>query len=259
MNYGLYLSAAGVLTNMHRQDVYANNLANINTTGFQPDAAVTQQRLPERLEDPTVFADPQRMLERLGGGVLQRQTKINFTQGALEQTNSQLDVALQGDGFLLVGTPGSPSEWSLTRDGRLTRDAEGHLAMASTGRKVLNTDGQAIYVEAAGEVSVKADGAIEQNGEALGMMRVVMPSRREDLVKQGGNLFGLKAGFEDATNLLPSSAQVTQFHIENSGVDPIMTLNSMIGAAKAAKGAAKMMQYHDFTMNLAIGTLGRVR
>ena len=131
--------------------------------------------------------------------------------------------------------------------------------MATTGQKVLNTDGQAISVEATGRLTVQSDGSIDQDGNALGALRVVMPSRREDLIKQGANLFGLKNGFEDASAMTASEARVTQFHLESSGVDPITALNSMIGAAKAAKGAAKMMQYHDFTMNLAVSTLGRVR
>ena len=50
MNYGLYLSAAGTLSSMFRQDVIANNLANLNTVGFKPDMVYNRQRLPERLE-----------------------------------------------------------------------------------------------------------------------------------------------------------------------------------------------------------------
>ncbi|MBT8484767.1 MAG: flagellar biosynthesis protein FlgF, partial [Phycisphaerae bacterium] len=50
MNYGLYLSAGGALSSMYRQDVLANNLANMNTTAFKPDRVTTRERLPERLE-----------------------------------------------------------------------------------------------------------------------------------------------------------------------------------------------------------------
>ena len=57
MNYGLYLSANGALTSMYRQDVVANNLANLQTVGFKPDMVATRQRLPQRLEDPSAMAD----------------------------------------------------------------------------------------------------------------------------------------------------------------------------------------------------------
>src|SRR5262245_52880288 len=59
MNYGLYLSASGALTSLHRQDVLANNLANINTVGFKPDMVTTRARLAERLESPGAPIDPQ--------------------------------------------------------------------------------------------------------------------------------------------------------------------------------------------------------
>jgi flagellar basal body rod protein FlgG len=50
MNYGLYISAAGTLTSLHRQDALANNLANVNTAGFKPDEVQFRARLPERLD-----------------------------------------------------------------------------------------------------------------------------------------------------------------------------------------------------------------
>lgn len=259
MNYGLYLSAAGVLSNMHQQDVYANNLANVNTIAFQPDAASSQQRLPARLEDPSNFADPQRMLEKLGGGILQRETRISFTQGTLSDTGRPLDVAIQGDGFLTVGSPGDPKNWSLTRDGRMTIDTDGELAMASNGMKVLNASGQAIGVDSIGAIEITKDGSVIQNGVERSRLHIVSPSDRNDLFKKGQNLFGLKSGIESNDALTSSDATLMQNHIEQSGVDPVMTLNSMINASRAAKGAAKMMQYHDFTMNLAVNTLGRVR
>ena len=70
MNYGLYLSAAGVLNNLQRQDVIANNLANVNTVGFKPDSVLTRHRLPERLESGHLI-EPREMLERLGAGCRQ--------------------------------------------------------------------------------------------------------------------------------------------------------------------------------------------
>ena len=52
MNYGLYLSASGVLTSLHKQDVTTNTLAHVKTVGFKADTVYTRQRLPARLESP---------------------------------------------------------------------------------------------------------------------------------------------------------------------------------------------------------------
>ena len=70
MNYGMYLSASGVLTNTYRQDVYANNLANAQTVGFKVDVPSIKQRDPESIEDDLGYSVSKDMLDRLGGGVL---------------------------------------------------------------------------------------------------------------------------------------------------------------------------------------------
>src|SRR5690606_21363941 len=139
MDYGLYLSAAGVLTNMHRTDVHANNLANVATTGFKPDFAVIRQRLPERLEDNIADVPAHELLERLGGGVLVDPTRSDFTQGRLETSDQPLDLALQGDGFFVVdsGRGEDDERLRLSRDGRFTIDARGTLVRSTDGLPVL--------------------------------------------------------------------------------------------------------------------------
>jgi flagellar basal-body rod protein FlgF len=104
MNYGLYLSASGAMTAMHKQDVYANNLANVNTIGFKPDSVFTRHRLPERIEQPHLHADPHKLLEQLGGGQFIDPTFTNLTQGALTATDRPLDVAIDGEGFFVIST-----------------------------------------------------------------------------------------------------------------------------------------------------------
>ena len=89
MNYGLYLSASGVLTNTYRQDVFANNLANVETPGFKPDLPSIRQRDPEAIEDNLGFQGSNELLDRLGGGVLAGQQRINFNQGTLRPTGNR--------------------------------------------------------------------------------------------------------------------------------------------------------------------------
>ena len=91
MNYGLYLSASGVLTNMYRQDVFANNLANAQTIGFKPDFPMLSQRDPESVEDDAGFDVRHDLLDRLGGGVYAGPQAIDFSVGRLEQTENPMD------------------------------------------------------------------------------------------------------------------------------------------------------------------------
>lgn len=103
MNYGLYLSASGVLTNMYRQDVIANNLANVETVGFKLDLPSIRQRDPESIEDSFGSDVSKRLLDKLGGGVLAAQQRINFSPGPIEKTGAPLDVALDSPGAFFCG------------------------------------------------------------------------------------------------------------------------------------------------------------
>jgi flagellar basal body rod protein FlgG len=258
MNYGFYLSAAGVLTSMYRQDVVANNLANLNTPGFKPDEVYTRQRLPARLERADAAADPQQLLEHLGGGVLVDPTYINLRQGNLARTGAPLDVAIRGEGFLVLSTGrGSGNEHlRLTRDGRLTLNASGELVTAAGGLRVLNTSNQPIRLDRAAEIRIAPTGDISQNGTVVGRIQVTAPPPPNQLAKAGNTELRFNAAA--AASRRPSSAALAQGYLESSAVDPILALNTMINAAKSVQANAKMMQYHDHLMGQAINTFGRV-
>lgn len=256
MKYGLYLSAAGALTSMQRQDVLASNLANLNTTAFKPDSVMVHQRLPARVEQGAL-ADPREMLERLGGGVHALPTRTSMQQGTVEPTGNPFDLALEGEGFLVVDDPTDPGAFALTRDGRLTRGADGTLVTATGGRPVLDVGGAPITVPARGTLAVDERGRVSVDGRPLAQLRVTMPENgASDLRRIGHGLFGLTEGATLPET--PADARVRQGALESSGVDPIMTLNSMISAAKAANSNLKMMQFSDYLTGQAINTFARV-
>jgi flagellar basal-body rod protein FlgF len=255
MNYGLYLAAGGAMNGMHRLDVVANNLANVNTVGFKPDGVTTRQRLPERLEMPRIDTDPKWMLEQLGGGLLGEPSRVQMVQGRLEATGNPLDVAVEGDGFLVVehaGTDGS-TELRLTRDGRLTRDADGRLVRAETGQPVLDERGGTMVLSARGAVDIGTDGTVRQDGAVVGRLQLVATDA-SNLVKAGQNLLRLR----DADAVRPAVGSVQQGYVEHSAVDPVRALSDLIGASKAIEANAQMMQYHDHIMGQTVNTFGRV-
>ncbi|MCH7571682.1 MAG: flagellar hook-basal body protein [Planctomycetes bacterium] len=262
MNYGLYLSASGALANMFRQDLYANNLANMNTIGFKPDIAVMRHRLPERLESPGTFAsssvDPQLMLERLGGGVFGHPTRISMAQGDLMETGRDLDVALQGEGFLVISPDGDPDEQNLrlTRDGRMTLDAEGRLALSTNGMIVLDVNNLPITLDRSAKIHINEVGDVTQNERVIAKLRITQPQDPSRLRKVGHSLLRLDDNSADA--LTPAGGRLLQGHLETSATDPIMTLNAMISATKAMQSNATMMQYHDQIIGLTVNTFGRI-
>ncbi|MHC4996159.1 MAG: flagellar basal body protein, partial [Planctomycetota bacterium] len=99
MNYGLYMSSSAVLTGMHLQDVAANNLANVNTVGFKAGLASIQSRDAESIEDRLGVDMAHQLLDKLGGGVLLRPSKVDTSNGALDKTENPLDVGIDRDGF----------------------------------------------------------------------------------------------------------------------------------------------------------------
>jgi flagellar basal body rod protein FlgG len=258
MNYGLYLSASGALHSLFRQDLYANNLANADTIGFKPDIAFARQRDPARLEAlsfEAASADPQWMLERMGGGLLGEPVRVRLAQGDLVPTGNDLDVALQGDGFLVVQDDRS-GQRLLTRDGRLTLDGDRRLVLASSGWPVLDADNRPITLDPSASIAIDARGAISQNGRAIARLQVARPADPAALEKVGHSL--LRIAHESPESLLPGNGEVVQGHVESSATDPIMTLNDMINASKAVQANAQMMQYHDHVMGMAVNTFGRI-
>lgn len=258
MDYGMYLSAAGVLTNMHRTDVFANNLANVNTAGFKPDFAVVRQRLPERLEDNLATVPPQELLERLGGGVLIDPTRVNLEQGALELTENPLDLGLQGDGFFVVDTGRGEDDarLRLSRDGRLTTDARGTLVRAADGLPVLDRNNNPVRIRRGEPVDVDETGAVRQGGDVVARLRLVdVPDDRLLAKADGANLLTYRASFETLT---PASASVRQGMVERSAVDPIKAMLAINRATGAMNRNTRMIEIQNETVRGAINNLGRI-
>lgn len=257
MNYGFYISAGGALTSLHQQDVYANNLANVQTSGFKRDLVFFEQRLPARLERNEAI-DPQWMLEQLGGGRFAAPTHTDFEQGQLVPTGRPLDVAIKGDGFFVVnsGRGTGAERLRFTRDGRFSLNGQGELVQAGTGMRVLDANDRPIVLQPGAEVRIEGDGAVRQNGQTVATVQVTRVPDQSQLRKAGDNLFMLTNTAQ--TGRLPADAALEQGFTEASTVDAIKDLNALIGASRAAQSNSKLMQYHDQVMNLTINTMGRI-
>jgi flagellar basal body rod protein FlgG len=258
VNYGIHISASGALAAMYRQDVFANNLANMDTTGFKPDVPAAMHRDPARVEDGLAFMPSSPLLERLGAGALSAPNRVSYTQGALEATGQPFDLALQGDGFFVVRleVQNNSDRLRLTRDGRFTRDASGRLVMASSGLAVLDTRNSPIQIPDGPGVRVDADGAVRQGDRLVARLRVVNVPDRDVLVKEGHSLFRAPSGAMDAAR--PSPALVRQGFLEMSGVDAFRAMMQVTSAGREVDGSMSLIAQHDRMMERAINTLGRV-
>lgn len=258
MNYGLYLSASGVLTNSYRQDVFANNLANVNTVGFKPDLPTLAQRQPEAIEDAVPYGTAHDLLDRLGGGVLAGQQRVNFAAGPIELTGRDLDVALTDTNSFLtvehVDPQSGEASARLTRDGRLAVSGEGFLVNA-TGHRVLGPGDQPIALSANAATTVTPDGRLQQNGADVGVLQVATVNDTDRLEKTGANLFTFAGPDPRTPNLTPN---LRVGALESSGTSAIGTMMQIMATTKAATANANLIKYHDTLMDRAVNTLGRV-
>jgi flagellar basal-body rod protein FlgF len=254
MDYGLQISASGALANIHAQDTLTNNLANINTTGFKPLLAGTMFREAARIEDGLSHMSSNELLERLGSGVLSAPATINFAQGELEPSSSEYDLAIEGDGFFLVGNPENPA---LTRDGRFTLNSENQLVMAATGTLVLSDKGAPIEIDPTqGILEVWSDGRMFQSGQGVGRIRIVDVTTREALRPIGDGQYANQDGSRLET--IAGNGLIRQYMLEGSGANEIDALMKIQSASRGAQSNIGMIDMQNRLISQAINTFGRI-
>lgn len=258
MSYGLQISASGATAALYRQDVHANNLANMDSVGFKPDIPTQHARDAVRIEDSLPFLPSDQLLERLGGGVLMNPNLVDFAQGAIRTTGNPLDLAIDGEGFFVMRPqPGSdPKQVQLTRDGRFTRSSTGQLVSASTGAPVLDTGDRPITIAPGAPVTVDGDGTVRQRGATVARLKVVAVSDLRRLEKLGAGMFS--APTDALARAGAGTGSIKQSTVEESGVSEIRSLMSITAAGRDVEGNISMIQQHDRLMDRAINSLGRV-
>lgn len=255
MNYAWNIAAAGVLTAMYRQDVAANNLANIETAGYKPDITFTMPRKAAHDEPGNASLTSNALLDRLGGGVLMAPNRVDFTQGEIAKSGNPFDVAIQGDGFLSVAGA-QPGQVRLTRDGRLTLDATGKLVTASQGQAVLDSNGLPITLDRQSEAAIDSDGTIRQNGQTVAKLAFNDVPDRRVLKKTGGGFYTYTSSA--AASNLPATGRLVQGATEKSAVDPIMAMLDVQNAASDVGSSMRVMQIQSDMSKLTVNTFGRV-
>lgn len=244
---GLYSAVSAMLMNANRQQVLSHNIANLETPGFKQ--ILTSAR--DFMQQQSVFTPDKTStyLGRLGLGTQVGPEFIDYEQGALQETNNPLDLALQANGFFTVKTPDGNR---FTRDGRFLRDAKNTLVTVE-GFQVLSDAGQPITLPD-GEVLVAADGAISVDGTAVAKLGIgVFTNPETDLVHSGGNLFTGPAA--STSQALP---QVSQGYLEASNANPTQLMTQLVEVARSYEAAQKLVQNQDELLGRSIASLGRI-
>jgi flagellar basal body rod protein FlgG len=255
MSYGLQISASGVAAAMYRQDVLANNLANINTVAFKPDIPSSRPRQDVRHEDGVFNLPSNELLERLGGGVLMNPNRINLSPGALRPTGNPLNIAIQSNGFLKLRNGDSSKTATLSRDGRLAVNTKGELVLSSSGMPVLDDSERPIVVAPGLPIKIDGNGTISQDGKPIASLGLVSVSNPEQLTKAGDGL--MKAPAATVNQMPPEARNFQQNSLEDSGVNEIQAIMDMTSASSEVAAHVSLMQAHDKMMEKAINSIGR--
>ncbi len=260
MNVALYSSATGMQAQQLNLDTIANNLANVNTTGFKKSKIefqdlLYQQSRPAGADSGAGNEVPAGL--QVGAGSRVVSTAKIFTQGTLAQTGERLDVAIQGDGFYEVQRPDGTSAY--TRDGSFKINSTGQV-VTNDGLPVLSgfqpippgaTD---ITISQSGDVSVRT-----ATGTTSFKIQLVRFANATGLESAGGNLF-LETAASGTPELGNPGEQgygrTVQGFLEGSNVNVVGEMVNMIIAQRAYEINSKAIQTSD-TMLQEVNNLKR--
>jgi flagellar basal body rod protein FlgG len=253
MIYGLYRSAAGVMTSGYRQGVIANNLANVDTVGFKRNLAVTQQRRLGVEERPELMRFQDRFFDALGGGTLLSPTETDHSQGNLETTGKGTDAAIVGEGYFVVEKQG---ERFLTRNGNFVLNNQGELILADgSNAAVLSSGLSRIVLDPLAKTEINEQGGIIQRGLPVAQL-AVKRADRDSLEQIGQHLLRPDGGVDGLADSTTSTIQGGA--LERSNVEPSTELTQLLESQRMLEANANLIRYQDQTLGRLVNDVGRV-
>jgi flagellar basal-body rod protein FlgF len=234
MEPSIYVSLSGQLALQRRLDTIANNVANSSTPGFRAENVTFESVYSG---NAVVYSGP-------GTATFSRHA------GPIVQTDNSLDVAIQGNAFLALSTPGGTV---YTRDGRMRISATGDLETLD-GHTVLDTGGAPLQINPAlGPIHIARNGTISQNGDRVGTLGLFkIPAEAQLARGEGAGLVSDVAGEQVADF---SDAGLLQGYIESANVNPVLEMTRLISVSRAFEALSAAMDQSDRKLSDAVRTL----
>jgi len=248
----LAIAATGMNAQQTNLEVIANNIANINTTGFKRARAEFSDLLyqAERVQGVPNRANQALVPEgsHVGLGVKTSAIRNVHLQGTLVNTGNKLDVALTGQGWFQI--EGANGETLYTRAGSFNTNAEGQLVTVDgylvAGGIVVPDDAIEIIVNKSGQFFARYADQVEV--EELGQLTLSNFSNEAGLAPLGDNLFQETAASGPAIAGIPGDpgfATTEQYYLESSNVDPVKEITELISAQRAYEMNSKVIKAAD--------------
>ncbi len=248
----LKIAATGMAAQQMRVETISNNLANMSTTGYNARRAEFSDLHYQQISRPgSINAADGTVLPtgvQLGLGVRPASVSVHLAQGSLSATNGDLDVAIDGNGYLEVQLPSG--EIGYTRDGGLKRSAEG-VIVTSDGfpvapEIVIPDDARSISINGEGEVYAYFQNAVE--AQLLGQFTLANFTNAKGLEARGSNLFTETEASGPALSATPGQdglGTLRQGYLEDSSVDPVREVTELIEAQRGYELNSKVISAAD--------------
>jgi flagellar basal-body rod protein FlgG len=247
----LWIAKTGMEGQQTQLDAISNNLANVGTNGYKRSGVVFEDLMYQNLRPAGAATSDQSQLPtglQVGLGVRAAATTRNFSQGSLQQTGNNLDVAIKGPGFFQIQLPDGSTGY--TRDGGFQTDANGQIVTnagyALQPGLTIPATASSVTIAADGSVRVTLPGQVAP--QTLGQIQLASFINPAGLDARGGNIFG-----ETAASGTPSAAApganghgtLQQGYVEGSNVNVVEELVSMIATQRAYELNSKAIQTSD--------------
>jgi len=255
MNRAIYPILSGALAQERQMQVFANNMANVNTAGFKQDAQAFKSVMAQVQVGAPIFSHTVGFGQQIGvrpAGPTERvfaaphALRTSFEAGRIRITGNPLDAAIQGSGFFEVK---APQGLRYTRSGMFSLDAQRRL-VTNLGYPVMGTKGE-IKIPP-GLVHVNAQGAILVDDKPVANLKI-MDFPVDDMPEK--HLDGL---FASDSARPAKNPQVQGGHIEESNVNSIGEMVKMIQSTRSYEAAQKLIQTLDHMADVSIQSVGRV-
>jgi flagellar basal-body rod protein FlgF/flagellar basal-body rod protein FlgG len=253
MENALLVGLSRQMALMHQLDIVANNIANINTTGFKTDNALFGEYLMPRASDQS-FSGRDRRIDF----VQDRASWIDMSSGSIERTGNPLDVAVEGNAFFVVQN--AQGQQRYTRNGAFSISATGQL-VNSEGDQVIGAAGPITFQQGDQDVMISDSGIVtvrQGNGTAdtpRGTLQLVTIDQPQRLQKDGGSSFIAPTGVN--ANPAPAGTRVVQGAIEKSNVNGVAEMARLIQLTRSYTDIANILQQQSDQRRNALSQLSQ--
>lgn len=248
----LYIASTGMLAQEHNVEVISNNVANMRTTGFKRQRAEFQDLLYQDLRrsgSTTSTAGTSTPVGiQIGSGVRLAATARVMSQGSVENTGKELDIAIRGEGFFQIQTPDGRTAY--TRDGSFEINAQGQLVTVDGYQVVpgitFPQNAKNISINQEGEIQVQVGNATGQT--VLGQLTLARFVNKAGLEANGDNLFLETAASGPAqvsTPGAPGYGTMLQNHLEMANVNSVAEISDLIAAQRAYEMNSRIIKAAD--------------